>query len=425
MAAGSGAKSEMPFRIMPPVRQPGRGASAMKERAHHRMVTIRRVLQVAIVLSTLAVAFGQGTTKVPQYRVDPFWPKPLPATKDARGVPLQWITGAVGASCLDSRGHVITFNRAYETPANPPLGPMSMPAPPVIEYDAQGNIVNSWGDATALPNGGTKTLPRGLHGCFVDYQDNIWIGGYQDGVVQKWTHDGKKMLLQIGQKGVCDGPATLSPKAPYPTCGSPGNNSSKTLLNNPAAMSVDPNPDPVTGQRGSVYIADGYGNHRVVVFDSGGKYLRQWGSAGKDPGQFSDTGGGHPHCVVIGNDGLVYTCDRSNNRIQVFDKVGKLKRVIPIDPPQFMKQRVSNSVANDITFSRDAGQTLMFDTDLGAYVIWILGRESGEVIGSFGRPGRMAGDFILPHSIGMDANNNLYIAETGTGNRIQKFIPVK
>jgi DNA-binding beta-propeller fold protein YncE len=190
-------------------------------------------------------------------------------------------------------------------------------------------------------------------------------------------------------------------------------------------MSVDPNPDPVTGQRGSVYIADGYGNHRVVVFDSGGKYLRQWGSAGKDPGQFSDTGGGHPHCVVIGNDGLVYTCDRSNNRIQIFDKVGKLKRVIPIDPPQFMKQRVSNSVANDITFSRDAGQTLMFDTDLGAFVIWILGRESGEVIGSFGRPGRMAGDFILPHSIGMDANNNLYVAETGTGNRIQKFVPVK
>ena len=375
------------------------------------------------------LSVAQGDPQVPQYRVDPFWPKPLPTTKDSNGVARQWITGAVGASCLDSRGHVITFNRAYETPltrpSDGPLGPMSVPAPPVIEYDAQGNIVNSWGDATLLPNGGTKTLPRGLHGCFVDYQDNIWVGGYQDGVVQKWTHDGKRMLMQIGQKGVCDGASTLSPKAPYPTCGSPGNNSSKTLLNNPADMFVDANPDPVTGQPGSIYIADGYGNHRVVVFDSQGKYLRQWGSGGTAPGQFSETGGGHPHCVVIGNDGLVYTCDRSNNRIQVFDKQGNLKRNIAIEPPAYMKQRVSGSAANDFAFSRDKAQSLMYDTDLGTYVIWIMGRETGRIIGSIGRPGRMAGDFILPHSIDMDASNNLYVAETGTGNRVQKFVPVK
>jgi sugar lactone lactonase YvrE len=129
--------------------------------------------------------------------------------------------------------------------------------------------------------------------------------------------------------------------------------------------------------------------------------------------------------VVIGNDGLVYTCDRGNNRIQVFDKLGNLKRIIPIDPPRFMKQRVSGSAANDFTFSRDKEQSLIYDTDLGAYVIWILGRESGQVVGSFGRPGRHAGDFILPHSIDMDAAGTLYIAETGTGNRIQKFIIAK
>jgi NHL repeat len=383
------------------------------------------LLVLAFVLSGWQpFSLAQGGPRAPQYKVDPFWPKPLPSTKDARGVARQWITGSVGASCLDSRGNVITFNRAYET-ASDPLGPMSVAAPPVVEYDAAGNVVNSWGDATLLPNGGTGTLPRGLHGCFVDYQDNIWVGGYQDGVVQKWTHDGKKMLLQIGQKGVCDGPNTLSPKSPYPTCGSPGSNSSKTLLNNPADMFVDRNPDPVTGQPGSVYIADGYGNHRVVVFDSQGRYLRQWGSAGSGPGQFVAEGGGHPHCVVIGNDGLVYVCDRGNNRVQVFDKLGDLKRIIPIDPPAYMKHRVSGSTANDFTFSRDKNQTLMFDADLGSYVIWILGRESGSIIGSIGRPGRMAGDFILPHSIDMDANNNLYIAETGTGNRIQKFVPVK
>ena len=90
-----------------------------------------------------------------------------------------------------------------------------------------------------------------------------------------------------------------------------------------------------------------------------------------------------------------------------------------------MKQRISGSAANDFAFSRDKGQTLMFDTDLGSYVVWVMARESGNIIGSIGRPGRMAGDFILPHSIDIDADNNIYVAETGTGNRIQKFVRVR
>ena len=404
----------------------------MTARTQRRVTTAGRSVLMGGILMVLGCdvavvdsgSQAQGDPTAPTYRVDPFWPKPLPTTTDASGVARQWITGSVGASCLDSRGHVITFNRAYETD-EPPLGPLSVPAPPAIEYDAEGNVVHTWGDATLLPNGGTRTLPRGVHGCFVDYMDNVWVGGYQDGVVQKWTHDGSTMLLQIGEKGVCDGPDTLSPMSPYPTCGSPGNNSSRTLLNEPADMFVDPEPDPVTGEPGSVYIADGYGNHRLVVFDSQGQYLRQWGEAGSGPGQFVEDGGGHPHCVVIGNDGLVYVCDRGNNRIQVFDKLGNLERIIPIDPPAYMQQRISASAANDFAFSRDASQSLMFETDLGAYVIWVLARESGNFIGRFGRPGRMAGDFILPHSIDMDANNNIYVAETGTGNRIQKFVPAE
>lgn len=402
----------------------------MKPRAHRRVGTVSRIFQLGGVVLVLALVLAvlhplsqaQGDPTAPRYRVDPFWPKPLPSTTDASGVARQWITGSVGASCIDSRGHVITFNRAYESPESP-LGAMSVAAPPVIEYDTEGNVVHTWGDATLLPNGGTRTLPNGLHGCFVDYMDNVWVGGYRDGVVQKWSHDGERMLLQIGEKGLCDGPATLSPDAAYPTCGSPGNNSSKTLLNNPADIYVDPEPDPESGERGSVYIADGYGNHRVVVFDSKGQYLRQWGSAGSGPGQFVETGGGHPHCVIIGNDGLVYVCDRGNNRIQVFDKLGNLERIMPIDPPAYMKQRISGSAANDFVFSRDEGQALMFETDLGSYVIWMLARQSGNIIGSIGRPGRMAGAFVLPHSIDIDANNIIYVAETGTGNRIQKFVP--
>ena len=107
-------------------------------------------------------------------------------------------------------------------------------------------------------------LPNGIHGCFVDYQDNVWIAGNGDGIVQKWSHDGSRLLLQIGTRGVCDWPANNN------ACGNSGGdlsaNKSKTLLNQPANMWIDPDPDPVTGQRGSIYIADGYGNHRVVVF---------------------------------------------------------------------------------------------------------------------------------------------------------------
>jgi sugar lactone lactonase YvrE len=291
----------------------------------------------------------------------------------------------------------------------------------VIVFDTDGNIVSSWGDSTITEQGVTATLPNGIHGCFADSQDNIWIAGNGDGIVQKWSHDGKQMLLQIGTKGTCDGPPTLAPKAPYPTCGEPGSNSSRVLLNRPADIAVDPNPDPVTGQRGSVYVADGYGNHRVVVFDAAGKYLRQWGSAGSGPGQFVATTGGHPHCVVLGNDGLVYACDRGQNRIQVFDKTGNLKRIIPIDPPDQMKATLR---ATDLEFSTGSAQTFMFVVDLGSNRIWILDRATGAIVGSVGRSGHMAGEFIFPHTLALDSRGNLYVAETINGRRTQKFLRV-
>ena len=127
----------------------------MKPRSHGRMGTVGKCLLMAGLLLGLAfglailnpVSLAQGDPTAPRYTVDPFWPKPLPTTTDASGVPRHWITGSVGASCLDSRGHVITFNRAYETEGSP-LGPLSVAAPPVIEYDAEGNVVHTWGDAT-------------------------------------------------------------------------------------------------------------------------------------------------------------------------------------------------------------------------------------------------------------------------------------
>ena len=233
---------------------------------------IERYFYAATLFGALAIAFGiwssiaaakakeGGSSVAPRYKVDPFWPKPLPAPAGR-----QWVTGEPGGSCIDSQDHVITVNRGNLTSQD---GTTAIASPPVLEYDPDGNVVRAWGDRAVLPNG--------IHGCFVDYQDNIWITGNGDGVAQKWSHDGTAMLLQIGVKGRCDWPANNF------ACGNsaadPTANQSQELLNQPAELVVDPDPDPETGEPGSVYIADGYGNHRVVVFSAAGQYLRQWGS---------------------------------------------------------------------------------------------------------------------------------------------------
>ena len=370
----------------------------------------------------LALPAAQDAAEPPLYRVDPFWPRPLPTMTDENGLARQWVTGMVGASCIDSQDRIVTVNRGFLPDGLlPQEGSQSIPSPPVILYDTAGEVAASWGDPTLTEDGAAAVLPHGIHGCFVDEMDNIWIAGNSDGVVQKWTHDGSQLLLQIGTKGICDGPPTLNPSSPHPTCGEPGYNRSRTLLNAPADIAVDPNPDPVTGERGSVYIADGYGNHRIVVFDREGNYLRQWGSAGSGDGQFVEGGGGHPHCVVLGNDGLVYACDRGQNRIQVFDREGTLQRIIPIDPAAYGQATLR---ATDIELSRDPEQRFLFVVDLGSNRIWILERESGDIVGSIGGSGHMAGEFTFPHTVVVDSRGNLYAAETVGGRRHQKFTRV-
>ena len=360
---------------------------------------------------------AQQAVPIPQFKADPYWPKPLPQVKDAEGQLRRWVTGAVGGVCIDSHGHIFTTNRG---------GPMGsyermsgMLSPEVVVYDTNGDVIDSW--APHPKEGETKTLPALAHGCFVDYEDNVWLTGMMDGIAQKLSHDGEQLLLQIGVKGQCDGPPHASPNARYPTCGESGAyNSSKTLLNQPANLSVDPNPDPVTKERGSIYIADGYGNHRVVVFDSKGQYLRQWGSAGDGLGQFTKTGGGHPHCVALSKDDFLYACDRGHSRIFEYDKRGNLKRTLPIDPEGGMNvpQRTA-----DIAFSNDPQQTYLYTTDLGNNVIRILERKSGKVVGQIGvGPGRGTGELLTPHQLAVDSKGNIYVSSTLDSNRVQRFI---
>ena len=396
-------------------------------------------LAVAAALS-LSVSVTQADAKrdpkVPRFTVDGSWPKmPLPSAGDygtplvlstSTGKPKPWSTGEVAGTCIDSRDHVFIVTRGNLV--NSPETLDSVPAAPVIEFDPAGNVVNAWGDRNVLPNG--------LHGCFIDYQDNVWIAGNGDGIVQKYSHDGSRLLLQIGTRGVCDNP-------PGNACGNSGANSlanqSKTLLNQPANMYIDPNRDPVTGERGSIYIADGYGNHRVVVFSAGGTWLRQWGGVAgtmnyvtDSPGLFASGDGGHPHCITLGNDGLVYVCDRADDRIQVFTKTGVLQRIIPVVPGTGVTLGIGGAPglgtagsAWDLAFSNDDRQTFMFEVDGGNEILHIMDRAMGTILSGFGAPGLQAGQFTFLHSVALDSKGNLYTGETINGRRVQKFTRVQ
>ena len=297
----------------------------------------------------LAKADGGGQGQGPSFAVDPFWPKPLPAPIGSDGVAHTWVTGEIAGSCMDKFDNVYTFNRGWEVGVTvggvlqgnesgaivgQDASASAVPSPPVVAYDGEGDTVAGWGDPsliqTGVDYGYAAYLPQGAHGCFVDYRGNIWFGGNGDGVVQEYNPQAANeegaaatYVMQIGTKSQCDGFQTNS--NPFSSCGETNSyNTSHTLLNEPADIAVDPLPDAFTGKKGDIYIADGYGNHRIVVFDANGNYLRQWGQActhdGEDcpGGTFGATGGGHPHCVVLGNDGFIYVCDRPNDRIQVF-----------------------------------------------------------------------------------------------------------
>jgi hypothetical protein len=389
------------------------------------VATTATIAGLALTTQQTQAAMPPGA-KLPTFVVDGTWPKPFPSTPDpVTGRARTWITGEVAGTCVDSRDHVFIVTRGNLLDNEVTKG---TPAPPVMEFDPDGNVVAGWGVRTQLPTS--------IHGCFVDYQDNIWIGGNGDGVIQKYSRAGT-FLMQIGTKGVCDNP-------PDNKCGdssgNPAANQSHTLLNEPADIYVDPNPDPQTGQRGSIYVADGYGNHRVVVFKADGTYLRQWGGVAgtvtnpltDSQGLFGPGGGGHPHCVVIAQDKMVYVCDRPNDRIQVFDRMGALQKIIPVVPgtgptttgPGGQPGLNIIGSAWDLDFSADFRQAFIFEADGGNEIMHVMDRTTGSILANFGQPGAQAGQFTYLHTIARDSKGNLYTGETINGRRIQKLKPV-
>jgi DNA-binding beta-propeller fold protein YncE len=324
------------------------------------------------------------------FAVDPNWPKALPNN---------WVLGQVSGVCVDAQDHVFIVNRNDMTDKE---AEVAHQAPPYIEFDSEGNVVNSFGDWTVVPNI--------THGCKIDYENNFWTAGNGDGIVQKYSHDGK-LLMQIGKRGSVDtSDGTLKGRAL---------NSSQTQFYMPSDVAVDP-------ANGDVYVADGYGNSRIAVFDRAGKFLRQWGHQGTQEEANAGVGGAFMrvvHCVVIGNDGLVYVCDRQSDRIQVFDKMGTFKHNIWIKREKSLPDNWGTTWW--IGFSPDREQKYMFLDDGGDEQIKILDHVSGEVLSSFGRPGHEIGAFTHAHTLAVDSKGDVFVAETDWGRRVQKFKPVK
>jgi DNA-binding beta-propeller fold protein YncE len=346
---------------------------------------MKRRLLFASCFIPLAVA----AQTAPHFEVDPSWPKPLPEG---------WITGQLGGVCTDSHDHIVVVNRRDITAEE---AETSQQAPSIIMFDFAGNMIASWGD----PN----VVPHSIHGCAFDPENNVWVGGNDDGIIQKYSHAGK-LLIQIGTRGTFDTSDGTSKGKPQ--------NSSHERFFNPAGIAVD-------SANGDLYVADGYGNRRVAVFDKTGKFLRQWGRQATDEETRAGAAGAFSkvvHCIALGSDGLVYVCDRQGDRVQVFDKAGKFQRNIWIktgtaalpDP---------RGTAWWVAFSRDAPQKYMYVMNGRNEAVHILDRTSGEILASFGRPGHQLGNFIHGHTMAVDSQGNIYIAETDWGRRVQRFKP--
>jgi hypothetical protein len=342
---------------------------------------------LAIAVSALLPLAAQAQT-APRYEVDPSWPKPFPN---------QWVVGGLVGVCVDAQDHVLVLHRQEELIEGGRNA--GVPAPNMIEIDGEGNVVHSWGDS--------ELLDLRLHSCHFDQDDNVWIASAPSGMVQKYTHDGAELLMQIGEKGVFD-----------TSDGSSGG----TPLNSNAARFLTPSSIRVDRESGDVFVSDGEqpnSNHRIVVLDENGSYLRQWLIDDMES----------VHCVTLSNDGMVYVCNRRGSEIRVYDKMGNFQRRIavpwrPVTPQENGELVQSGGSAVDIGFSPDAEQRLMFVINQNNARIDIFERESGQYLSSFGRAGNYPGQFNQAHSIAVDSNGNIYVAEN-RGQRVQRFTPVR
>ena len=362
--------------------------------------TLCALLVLALCLDDNARA--QSSKHPPEFKVDPTWPT----------IPNNWVLGEVTSISVDRHDNIWVLH----VPQSVPEAQRANAAPPVLEFDSKGKLLKSWGG----PQNGAQWLGR-EHGIFVDANDFVWIGGragwprattpgVSDDMIMKFTTAGK-LVMQIGMSGASTG------------------NLDTANVHQATDVFVD------TKAR-EVYAADGYGNKRVIVFDSEtGKFKRMWGAFGSAPPatfgpnlptpqpQTTPDGPpefGLPHAIKVSSDGIVYVADRINNRIQMFTRDGK-----------FLKQvRVTNEgsdvvpVPAGFAFSPDAKQQFLYVVDSGPMRVVIFDRQTMTQIGVVGSKGKDAGQFDIVHHMAADSKGNLYTAEIVNNRRAQKFVLV-
>ena len=374
----------------------------MKMRAHSSLLTSVFIAVFGLLVLTLGltdqpVNAKANTVKAPVFEVDPLWPKPLPN---------HWLLGMAIGVWVDEKDHVWIIHRGAATLNDNELaltknvGECCASAPPVLEFDPSGRLVQAWGG----PGPGYE-WPDSNHGIHIDHKGNVWIGGNgeNDAHILKFTRDGK-FLMQMGKHK-----------------GNKGSNDTENF-GRVAKIWVDP-------KTNEAYVADGYKNKRVAVLDADtGVMKRYWGAYGNKPDD-GDLGKYDPsaappkqfrnpvHCVERSNDGMVYVCDRQANRVQVFKPDGTF-----IKEAHFARQTLASGSAWDLAFSKDPKQRFIFLADGTNEKIRVIVRETMMEITNFGDGGRQPGQFFGVHSIATDSKGNIYITETYEGKRLQKFV---
>lgn len=297
----------------------------------------RRTCCLTLLLAAVAALPAAAGERLPDYRPVPGWPA-LP-----EGVTL----GSVSAVATDSADRVYVFHRGKR---------------PILVFDRDGRFLRSWGDDHL----------RTPHGLRLDRDDNVWVTDIGTHQVLKFDAQGK-LLLALGKKG------------------EPG--AGPDHFDRPTDVAVAPD--------GTVYVADGYGNSRVLKFSGDGKLLKQWGRKGKGDGEFD-----LPHAIRLDARGRVYVGDRENNRVQVFDPDGR-----------FLARFIDSGAPYGLFLTGDGR---LFVADGRAHWVKVLDLE-GRVLGRWGEKGTGPGQFLVPHAVCVDSRGAVYVAEVD-GRRVQKFL---
>src|SRR5262252_361644 len=371
----------------------------------------RRNLLCGVAFAAGVIAFGAGVAmlqhaataqetmvEAPMFEVDPLWPKPLPN---------EALLGQTIGVSIDGQDNVWITHRSSATlnnnekgaELNPPVAICCRGAPPVIAFNQAGDVIHSWGG----PGQGYE-WPESMHGVFVDHKGNVWLGGNgaKDAQILKFTKDGK-FVMQSGHQGK-----------------NAGSNDPENF-GRVAQIYIDP-------KTNEGYVADGYRNRRLAVIDGDtGKIKRWWGAYGKKPddGELGPYKASDPvaqqyrnpvHCVALAEDGLLYVCDRVNDRVQIFHTDGTY-----VSEHFFAKNTLATGSTWEIAFSKDPQQKFIYLTDGQNERVRIVERKTMTELTSFGRGGRQPGQFYGVHSIAVDSKGNIYTTETFEGKRIQKF----